>query len=98
MVSKPSKPFTYTGKNTPRRQAILKDYEPEIEELYNDVDETTQPDLWLPPNWSSAQSLKFVRVVISSTLKRNLGDEDDIFQNGCDRCVFLLKLGRPIIS
>lgn len=87
MVSKPSKPFTYTAKNTARRQAVIKDYEEEIEELYSNVDETTQPGLLLPSNWSPAQSLEFVRAAIFTVLKRELGDQEDIFQNGCDRCI-----------
>lgn len=86
IVSKPSKPFTYTAKNTARRQAVIKDYEPEIEELYSQVEETTQPGLLLPSNWGPTQSLEFVRAAVFTVLKRELGDYDDIFQNGCDRC------------
>jgi len=34
LLAKPSKPFLYTAKNTTRRQAIIDEYEEEIDELY----------------------------------------------------------------
>ena len=85
IVSKPSKPFTYTAKLTARRQAIIKDYAEEIERLYESVDESTQPDFIPPPNWDLAHALHFVRTVVNTVLNVTPGDDDDIFQCGCDR-------------
>lgn len=85
LVSKPSKPFTYTAKNTARRQAIINDYEEEIDELYANVDETTQPGIALPSSWAASNALDFIRTVVQSVMKLKLGDEDDLFQHGCDR-------------
>lgn len=85
LVAKPSKPFTYTAKNTARRQAIISDYDPEIEELYVAVDETTQADISPPPAWNLASSTAFVRAVVNRVVQQPLGDGADLFQNGCDR-------------
>ena len=85
LVAKPGKPFTYTGKNTARRQAILADYEPEIEEVYVRVAETTQSDIAPPSSWTTASSVDFVRAVVNKVLSHPVRDLVDIFQSGCDR-------------
>ncbi|KLO13762.1 acetyl-CoA synthetase-like protein [Schizopora paradoxa] len=84
IVSKPSKPFTYTAKNTPRRQRIISDYADEIEELYANVDASTQPDLIPPASWELQNALLFVRKVTLRVLQRSISDCDDMFQHGCD--------------
>ncbi|OBZ79958.1 L-aminoadipate-semialdehyde dehydrogenase large subunit [Grifola frondosa] len=63
LVASPSKPFTYTAKNTARRQAIINDYEGEIDALYDAVAETTQADIAPPSAWSKDETLAFVRTV-----------------------------------
>ena len=85
IVTDPAKPFTYTAKNTLRRQAIIAEYEPEIEALYAAVDETTQADLGPPTSWDLIHTTEFVRGVITRVLKQPVKDTDDIFQQGCDR-------------
>ena len=55
-VSTPEKPFTYTAKNTPRRHAIIREYEPEIDALYAAVDESTQADIEPPHSWNFASA------------------------------------------
>ncbi|KAI0070731.1 acetyl-CoA synthetase-like protein, partial [Panus rudis PR-1116 ss-1] len=84
MVARPSKPFQYTAKNTARRQAIINDYEQEIEALYAAVAETIQADIAPPTSWTDSSTLGFVRQVVHRVLKHPLGDDDDLFQNGCD--------------
>ncbi|KIM78762.1 hypothetical protein PILCRDRAFT_10982 [Piloderma croceum F 1598] len=84
LAASPSKPFTYTAKGTPRRQAILNDYKTEIEALYATVDETAQPQVPLPPNWSDSNALEFVRATVSNVMNQDIEDEDDFFQHGCD--------------
>ncbi|KLO13764.1 acetyl-CoA synthetase-like protein [Schizopora paradoxa] len=84
IVSKPSKPFTYTAKSSARRQAIIKEYAAEIEELYASVDESTQSDLVPPDDWVLNNVLPFVRKIILDVIHRSISDEDDIFQHGCD--------------
>lgn len=87
LVSKPSKPFTYTAKLTARRQAIINDYAEEIDQLYKSVDESTQSDFVPPSAWDLSQSLNFTRTVVSAVLHFAPGDDDDLFQSGCDRSV-----------
>lgn len=87
IVSLPSKPFTYTAKNTARRQAILQDYELEIE------GETTQTDITAPEKWDAAHVLPFVRAVVSEVLTVQVNDTEDFILKGCDRCVCLTSCG-----
>lgn len=87
LVSSPEKPFTYTAKNTARRQAIIADYEEEIDSLYSAVQKTTQPHISVPAEWTSDAVLEFIRVIVSEVLKRGVGDDEDIFESGCDRYV-----------
>lgn len=87
LVSSPKKPFTYTAKNTARRQAIIADYEEEIDSLYSAVQKTTQPHISVPAEWTSDAVLEFIRVIVSEVLKRGVGDDEDIFESGCDRYV-----------
>ncbi|KAF8200271.1 hypothetical protein BJ912DRAFT_921743 [Pholiota molesta] len=74
LVAKPDKPFQYTAKSTARRQAIIKQYEDEIESVYNAVETTTQTNIPLPQSGISYPPLPL----------RNVQDDDDIFQHGCD--------------
>lgn len=85
LVASPHKPFTYTAKSTPRRQAIINEYEEEINALYDAVDETTQADLLPPRSWSPPDSKEFIRTVVRRVLDHAIGDSEDLFQRGCDR-------------
>jgi hypothetical protein len=99
LVASPSKPFTYTAKGTPRRQAILHDYKTEIETLYATVDETAQLQVPLLANWSYNNTLEFVRTTVSNVMNQSVGDEDDFFQHGCDRYVCVASfVKRPDID
>ncbi|KAJ7842962.1 hypothetical protein B0H14DRAFT_2779739 [Mycena olivaceomarginata] len=84
LVATPTKPFTYTAKMTARRQAIIADYDDEITTLYDTVEETAA--LNIPPlvNWDAKSILDFVRNAILSVLDTKIGNDDDIFQHGCD--------------
>ncbi|KAI0672433.1 acetyl-CoA synthetase-like protein [Trametes maxima] len=84
LVTSPSKPFQFNVKALPRRGAILTDYEQEIEELYKQVEESTQSDLKLPEVWDESSALSFVREVVQHTLNRPIPDDADIFRNGGD--------------
>lgn len=86
IVSSPSKPFVYTAKMTARRQAILKDYDEEINALYDVVEGTSQADFPPPSEWTPTQSLDYVRRIVHKVMKQKVADDIDIFQHGCDRC------------
>lgn len=88
VVAKPSKPFMYTAKSTARRQAIINDYDEEINALYDAVEESTQADLILPSEWDFPHALCFVREVVGRVLKNPVSDTDDLFRKGCDRCAY----------
>ncbi|KAJ6555930.1 hypothetical protein B0H19DRAFT_1210704 [Mycena capillaripes] len=78
------KEFTYTAKMTVRREAVIAEYEEEVEILYNMVDESTT--LNIPPlaNWRADSVRNFVRTAIFRVLNTRVGDEDDIFQHRWD--------------
>ncbi|KAK7453562.1 hypothetical protein VKT23_001446 [Stygiomarasmius scandens] len=85
LVTSPSKPFTYTAKNTPRRNAILKDYASEIEEIYSNMEESTQSNIAAPTNWDVTASTGFVRAIVQKVLSNHdIKDDDDLFQHGGD--------------
>ena len=85
LVTSPAKPFAYTAKGNPRRQAMINNYEPEITALYAAVDETSQSHVDPPTSWSDSDSLDFVRTIVSNVMNQPVGDTDDLFQHGCDR-------------
>ncbi|CDO76172.1 hypothetical protein BN946_scf185034.g5 [Trametes cinnabarina] len=85
IVTKPEKPFQYTAKGTPRRHVSLADYAQEIDELYRRVEESFQVNIQPPSSWSGDAVLEYVREVVKRVLKApEIGDEDDLFQQGCD--------------
>ncbi|KDQ52238.1 hypothetical protein JAAARDRAFT_184391 [Jaapia argillacea MUCL 33604] len=84
LVADPAKPFELTPKGTPRRQAVLAAYANEIEVLYASVEQSTQKDLDPPLIWTLESATEFVRLALKKTLSVPVGDEDDIFQQGCD--------------
>ncbi|THU87157.1 acetyl-CoA synthetase-like protein [Dendrothele bispora CBS 962.96] len=85
LVASPSKPFTYTAKNTPRNNAIIKRYASEIEAIYNSLEESTQSSIPVPAQWDLESSTEFVRAVVKKVLAiEDIGDEEDVFQRGGD--------------
>ena len=90
MFTVPTKPFTYTAKGTARRQAIIREYEPEIAELYERYERdaaglSTSMDLTPPTSWNDTEILAFVRIMVQTTLDREIPDTIDLFQCGLDR-------------
>ncbi|KAH8099950.1 acetyl-CoA synthetase-like protein [Cristinia sonorae] len=86
LVSSPLKPLTYTAKLTPRRHAIINEYQEEIESLYAAAAESARAadNITPPTDWTVENAFKFVRVIVRSVLKRSIGDDEDLFQKGCD--------------
>ncbi|KAJ6459713.1 hypothetical protein C8R47DRAFT_1028048 [Mycena vitilis] len=84
LVANPAKPIELTPKGTPRRQAVLNMYETEIKDIYTAVEESSQTHLSAPTEYDSASSLQFIRRVVAEAMVEMPGDDDDIFQHGCD--------------
>ncbi|KAF9556254.1 acetyl-CoA synthetase-like protein [Agrocybe pediades] len=84
LVTKPSKPFQYTAKNTPRRQAMINAYDEEIQAAYDAVSDSSQSEISPPTEWDLLGTYNFVRSVVNRVLPRNVDDTVDIFQHGCD--------------
>ena len=88
LVSSPSKPFTYTAKGTARRQAVIADYEDEINAMYTTVAKSTSEDIAAPEHWTHPLTMDFIRKTVSRVLNSSVDDGVDLFQHGCDRyCV-----------
>jgi hypothetical protein len=85
IIASPAKPFVYTAKMTARRQAILKDYDAEINALYDVIEQTSQVDIPIPVEWSPSPSFDYVRRVVHKVMAQKVADGVDIFQHGCDR-------------
>lgn len=100
LVTSPHKPFTWTAKNTPRRHAIIKEYDPEIEALYAAAAETAQADDVSPPlSWDPTSVAHFIRLVVGRVMKVSMLDTEDLFQKGCDRYdSFSLSLSCGILT
>lgn len=90
VVSSPSKPFLYTAKGTLKRHAILADYEQEINDAYDAVDNSSQTDVAIPAGQGVPEFKEFVRNVLDKIMKVDLkivNDDKDLFELGLDRCV-----------
>jgi len=85
LVSREEKPFVYSAKGDPRRKVVIADYETEIEELYQTVEDTTISGLNSPTTLLLEESIEYVRAVVLGVMMTTLGDDDDIFAHGCDR-------------
>ncbi|KAI9464124.1 acetyl-CoA synthetase-like protein [Lactarius psammicola] len=84
IFASPSKPFVYTAKMTARRQAILKEYDNEINALYDVVEQTSQVDIPPPSEWTPSQSLDYMRRIVHKVMTQKVADSIDVFQHGCD--------------
>ncbi|THU99130.1 acetyl-CoA synthetase-like protein [Dendrothele bispora CBS 962.96] len=85
LVADPKKPFEMTPKGTPRRNAVLRDYAEEIESAYGAFDESSQVQFPPPKSWSTEDCISFIHSAIKSIMTDvELGNDDDIFQKGCD--------------
>lgn len=87
LVASSSKPFQYTAKLTPRRHVVVKMYTEEIEALYNAVEESSQGDIQAPTEWTEEATKEFVRKNVWNVMRKEVSDDVDIFQHGCDRYV-----------
>jgi hypothetical protein len=88
LVTHPDKPLELTAKATPRRGICLKAYAQEISDLYDEIERSSQTEQRPPEIWTTGSTLEFVRGVVHHVMVSiRVGDDDDLFSNGCDRYV-----------
>ena len=75
----------FTGKGTPRRQFVINAYTKEIDQLYETVGQSSQPNLIRPLVWNEETTLGFIRDVVRSVLTHTPTDTENLFEQGCDR-------------
>lgn len=87
LVASPDRPFPVSGKGSIRKSQVVKDYEKEIDELYDAQEARANVGVEVPSEWSSEATVDYVRKVVGKVLVQKVQDEDDIFQFGGDRYV-----------
>ena len=88
VVADPSRPFQFTPKGTPRRSFCLREYTEEINTVYENIERPSYGDIPLPASWDDQSVLSYVRGVVEEAMKMpDIRDDEDLFQQGCDRCV-----------
>ena len=85
LVTSPGKPVQYTLKGFPRRQVILKQYEEEINGIYDRAENIPVDSQQGIQHWTPDSTLIFVRETVHGVMKQKISDDDDFFQFGCDR-------------
>ena len=86
LVTKPDKPLELTAKSTPRRGICLSAYAQEIDDLYDRIERSSQTERPPPSEWTPEATLEFVRGAVRHVMTPTvIGDDDDLFRNGCDR-------------
>lgn len=85
ILAKPNKPFTFTGKGSIRKSAVVADYDDEIVATYAAVEAATSANVDSPETWTKETTLDFVRTVVHKVMESKVEDSDDIFQHGGDR-------------
>ena len=87
VLAVPAKPFTFTGKGSIRKSAVVADYVDEIEAAYASVEAATTANVEAPEEWTKETSVDFVRRVVLKVMDTKVKDDEDIFQHGADRLV-----------
>ncbi|KAF9803968.1 hypothetical protein IEO21_09506 [Rhodonia placenta] len=84
LVTRSTKPFSYTAKHSIRRSAIIQDYEDEIADLYDTVNASAQSSIQPPTDWALPATTEYVRTVVGKVMTHAVADSVDVFQHGCD--------------
>ena len=87
LIAKPTKPFSYTAKNTVRKGVVLEEYKEEINALYSAVEASSLVNTPHPKQWRNYESTQFVRNCVTEIMGHKVPDDADLFQHGCDRSV-----------
>ncbi|KAI0687623.1 hypothetical protein BC835DRAFT_1419815 [Cytidiella melzeri] len=102
LVEDPSKPFQFSDKSTIKNKATLDLYLEEINQAYRTVEEGEPSSIDISHSTSPAFTgivavTELVRTLVSETLGRDVGDEDDFFNSGLDS-LLAVRLRFAVIS
>jgi len=79
-----AKPFVYNSKGSAKREFMLTKYEDEIKNLYDSANEISEEET--PDAWNAPSTIDFVRHSVQNVMgTAKVTDNEDIFNNGCDR-------------
>ncbi|KAA1476420.1 acetyl-CoA synthetase-like protein [Dentipellis sp. KUC8613] len=85
LTTRPSTPFEYTAKGSPRRHVSLGAYSGEIDALYADADaDASLTDADSERVDADVDLRGAVRGVVARVMRRRVADDEDLFQAGCD--------------
>ena len=93
LLASSSKPFDINMKGKPSRVKVLKAYDAEISQAYEEFGDASsihgEVKKWIAATpWSVEHLTEFVNCVIEDGIQRKASLDDDIFTLGCDRYVF----------
>ncbi|KAF9070459.1 hypothetical protein BDP27DRAFT_612156 [Rhodocollybia butyracea] len=84
LITSPNKPLPRAGKGTILRKAALKEYEKEIDQIYETVESnagTVEP----PTNWELSMVQDWLTTQVEELCHNSVNESDDIFEHGFDR-------------
>ncbi|KAJ7606318.1 male sterility protein-domain-containing protein [Mycena rosella] len=84
LIASPSKPIELTPERNPPSSSDDRLVRERIQEVYAAVDESSQTHLTAPEDYDPSSSLEFVRSIVAEVMVEMPGDDEDIFQHGCD--------------
>jgi len=92
LLASPSKPFDINMKGKPSRVKVLRAYDAEISQAYEEFGGASsihgEVKKWIAATpWSEEHLTEFVNCVIEDGIQRKANLDDDIFTLGCDRYV-----------
>ncbi|KAF9060301.1 acetyl-CoA synthetase-like protein [Rhodocollybia butyracea] len=83
LVTSHTKPLPRAGKGTVLRKAALKEYEREIDQIYEIVESNTS-SVEPPTNWETTTLQEWLTTQVESLCHNSVGISDDIFEHGFD--------------
>lgn len=87
ILATPEKPFTFTGKGSIRKSAVVAAYVDEIEAIYAAAESASSIDVPAPEKWTKESTTDYIKQVVQKVLQAKIGIDDDIFEHGGDRSV-----------
>jgi hypothetical protein len=93
IIADTARPVLLTAKRSPRKAATLLQYAVDIEDLYRAMSDGSRIETISPPaTWTFPETKAFIRAIVNVVLQKgaDLKDDDDLFNHGLDRYLFVL--------